>query len=57
MFIERIHRPHVVAMNDEDKTEMLSPGYGWAIFAESETESSDLWNFIAGFYEDEPESL
>ena len=54
MFIERIHRPHVVAMNDEDKTEMLSPGYGWAIFAESETESSDLWNFIAGFYEDEP---
>ena len=57
MRVERIHRPVVVRMNTDDKMEMDTPGYGWVIFAESETESSDLWNFIAGFYEDEPESL
>ena len=54
MRVERIHRPVVVRMNTDDTMEMDTPGLGWVIFAESETESRDLWNFIAGFYEDEP---
>ena len=57
MRVERIHRPQVVEMNDEDKMEMCTPGLGWVIFAESESESRELWDFITQFYDDEPENM